>query len=171
MPITVDIDDHGLGDRFGRSGSALVMSVNEGLRAMGRLIVPHKGQESGPLASETPKRTGKLRRSTTFEIIDNPATQKLSVRQGARAANSGAFYGYFVREGTAPHEIRPVRAKALRFQIGGQIVFARKVNHPGTAANPYHVRVYQRLKPQLDEIIQKMGQRVTAYLSGKGQVA
>ena len=42
-------------------------------------------------------------------------------------------------DGTRPHQILPVRAKMLRFTVGGQVVFARVVNHPGTKANPYLV--------------------------------
>lgn len=42
--------------------------------------------------------------------------------------------------GTAPHVIRPVRAKVLRFPVAkGSSVFAYapEVHHPGTAPNPY----------------------------------
>lgn len=42
-------------------------------------------------------------------------------------------------DGTRPHQIRPVRARMLRFTVGGQVVFARVVSHPGTKANPYLV--------------------------------
>lgn len=44
----------------------------------------------------------------------------------------GVPYGIYVERGTRPHIIRPVRAKALRFEIGGQVVFAKFVRHPGT---------------------------------------
>ncbi|MBT2490649.1 hypothetical protein J7E96_19440 [Streptomyces sp. ISL-96] len=43
----------------------------------------------------------------------------------------------FVLDGTRPHVIRPRRAKALRFDMGGRMVFAKKVNHPGTRANNF----------------------------------
>lgn len=43
----------------------------------------------------------------------------------------------FHHDGTDPHVIEPVHAKALRFTVGGAVVFAVKVNHPGTAANPF----------------------------------
>lgn len=47
-----------------------------------------------------------------------------------------APYAGFVAEGTRPHQIVPVSAKALRFEVGGDVVFAARVNHPGTAPNP-----------------------------------
>ena len=45
---------------------------------------------------------------------------------------AGAPCAVFVERGTRPHEIRPVRARALRFEVGGGVVFARLVRHPGT---------------------------------------
>ena len=41
--------------------------------------------------------------------------------------------------GSQPHVIRPVRAKALRFEQAGQVRFAKSVNHPGFPPIP-HVR-------------------------------
>ncbi|MDH6489676.1 hypothetical protein [Streptomyces sp. SAI-127] len=49
-----------------------------------------------------------------------------------------------VLDGTRPHIIRPRRAKgrnnrpaALRFEVGGDVVFAKLVRHPGTRPNPF----------------------------------
>lgn len=40
---------------------------------------------------------------------------------------------------TAPHTITPVSRNALRFTLGGRVVLAKKVNHPGSKipARPY----------------------------------
>ena len=46
-------------------------------------------------------------------------------------------YARYVNDGTRPHIIRPKNAKALRFRVGGQIVYAKVVHHPGTRANPF----------------------------------
>lgn len=43
----------------------------------------------------------------------------------------------YVIKGTRPHQIRPVRAQALRFTVGGRVVFAQVVNHPGTRPNDF----------------------------------
>jgi len=46
--------------------------------------------------------------------------------------NVGAPHAVFVELGTRPHMIRAVVAKALRFKVGGRVVFAKSVRHPGT---------------------------------------
>ncbi|MGX1514042.1 hypothetical protein [Streptomyces collinus] len=46
----------------------------------------------------------------------------------------------FVLDGTKPHIIVPRRAKALRFEAGGSVVFAKRVRHPGTKANNFLAR-------------------------------
>jgi len=44
----------------------------------------------------------------------------------------------WVTDGTTPHEIVPVNARALRWTVpGGTVVFAQHVNHPGTKPNPF----------------------------------
>jgi hypothetical protein len=43
----------------------------------------------------------------------------------------------YVLGGTRPHVIRPVRARALRFTVGGRTVYAKAVMHPGTQPNRF----------------------------------
>jgi hypothetical protein len=44
----------------------------------------------------------------------------------------------YVVNGTRPHIIRPKRAGGvLRFEIGGRVVYARYVSHPGTRPNNF----------------------------------
>lgn len=81
---------------------------------------------------DVPVRTGNLGRS----IREDPQrfAGPLRVTGGVTAT---ARYAVFVHEGTRPHVIRPRQARALRFKIGGRIVFARSVNHPGQRAQPF----------------------------------
>lgn len=72
-------------------------------------------------------RTGELRGS--IDIIDKGAYWKRVV---APAKHAG-----FIEGGTKAHVIRPKHAKLLRFYVGGNVVFAHKVNHPGTAKRPF----------------------------------
>lgn len=46
-----------------------------------------------------------------------------------RSSNKVARY---LESGTKAHTIRPKSKSVLRFQSGGGLVFAKKVNHPGT---------------------------------------
>lgn len=43
----------------------------------------------------------------------------------------------YILGGTRPHVIRPVRARALRFTVGGRTVHAKVVMHPGTKPNNF----------------------------------
>lgn len=52
-----------------------------------------------------------------------------------RLVNS-AEYAEAVSKGTKPHTIMP-RGRVLAFRVGGDMVFAAFVDHPGTTANPY----------------------------------
>jgi len=147
--------------RVNEAGDTVVkISINEGLRKLGRLIVPVKG--TGPLADATPKRTGKGARSTIFQILGGPQEQRLEIRQGARSP-LGVFYLYIVREGRGP--VRAIKAKALHFFIGNKEFFRRSVGP--AAPNPYHLRVLAQLMPSIQEIVNEMGQKVAAYISGK----
>lgn len=60
----------------------------------------------------------------------------------------GATYnlGYLLENGTSPHLIEPVNANVLHFQIGGEDIFTKRVNHPGTTARPH-------FKPALEKNI------------------
>lgn len=54
-----------------------------------------------------------------------------------------AKYAAAVNDGSAPHIIRPKRRKALRFEVDGQIVFAKSVRHPGARARPFLTQAAQ----------------------------
>lgn len=43
----------------------------------------------------------------------------------------------FLQSGTKAHVIRPKRGRFLRFIAGQRVVFAKSVNHPGTAERPF----------------------------------
>ena len=62
----------------------------------------------------------------------------LEVRVGANPGPGGTVgYALYHHEGTEPHVIRPVKAKALAFRYKGRMVYAKTVHHPGTKPNPY----------------------------------
>lgn len=59
--------------------------------------------------------------------------------------SDGVEYGVDVEYGTAPHVIKPSSMKALRFKVDGKNVFAKKIMHPGTEAQPF-------FRPALDQV-------------------
>jgi hypothetical protein len=68
--------------------------------------------------------------------------------RGSVTVGSDLEYAAMVNDGTKPHVIRPKNAKVLRFNVGGQVVFARVVNHPGTRARPFLDRALREVAAQ-----------------------
>lgn len=79
-------------------------------------------------------RTGQLRNSIRRERGGNQFGAYVHVIAGIPGVTNYLGYEMF---GTVPHVIRPRRARALRFEMAGKIVFATKVNHPGTTGSHF----------------------------------
>lgn len=75
-----------------------------------------------------PIRTGATRRSIHEGRVTN---------SGAEIIGSGV--AIIIDTGSRPHSIE-ASGRRLRFQEGGRTIFARKVDHPGTRAEPYRMR-------------------------------
>lgn len=54
-----------------------------------------------------------------------------------------AYFG-FVANGTPPHVIEARAGGTLRFVMNGQVMFRKRVNHPGTAPRPFMQHAYDR---------------------------
>lgn len=97
----------------------------------------------GDIREESPVRTGRL--AGSFELNQlAPLTWRI---------HTAVEYALAVLEGTEAHDIVPVHARALRFQVDGQWVFARRVRHPGTEANPFIDRAVGRTESRLDDLV------------------
>ena len=70
------------------------------------------------------------------------------------AITSGVEYALAVSEGTDPHEIVPVEAQALRFVVEGEVIFARRVQHPGTPGDPYIDRSIEQVQARVPEFVE-----------------
>jgi len=155
--VTVEIEGfERISSALGQNRTLVLGALNRALRRTGSHMVP-------ALKSRTPVRTGKLRASTRFQVKGTAEDMRMEVRQGARTPG-GVIYRPFVTEGTRPHEIKPVNAKALRFVIGGVVVFAKSVKHPGTKANPYHRRTLREEQPEIRRIAKEEADRLAARL-------
>jgi hypothetical protein len=95
---------------------------------------------------EVPRQTGNLGRSIRIGRVTPKEAQTIAA----------ASYALYVHEGTRAHDIRPRNAKVLAFpgagsatlsgrpRKGGKIIFAKRVRHPGTKANPFMLRGAQK---------------------------
>lgn len=73
-------------------------------------------------------RTGHLKWSGFWELQGDGLTAEIGYT---------AKYARWLHEGTRPYTIVPKTAKALRFKVGRQVVFARRVHHPGLRGWPF----------------------------------
>ena len=71
---------------------------------------------------------------------------------------SRAPYAYGVHEGTKPHIIRPVHAKAL-FWPGASHPVAQ-VNHPGSKPNRFMPRIMAKSRPAVDKTFQLTAEKI-----------
>lgn len=101
----------------------------EKVAAHARLLAPKPGQGQGYATGET-----------ALSIkTDGPSIG----RRGPEATVvSSTDHATYVHEGTVPHTIKPRYASKLVFfwRKAGRVVFANKVRHPGTKANPFLVK-------------------------------
>lgn len=69
----------------------------------------------------------------------------LVARVGVNPHEHVRGYALMVHQGTRPHTIVPRRSKSLRFRVGGRIVYATRVSHPGTSPDPFLTRFMREL--------------------------
>ena len=118
------------GDGYGKAASAVRRVIAKRLLRFSRII-------EARLRRDTPVRTGALRRSTERELDIAGPFGRVTILQTA-VDSVGFPYGWYVRNGRDPYVIRPRRAQALRFEVNGEVVFAKRVQHPGYEGRPYH---------------------------------
>jgi hypothetical protein len=112
--------------RGGRELRARLAAMERAKRPVTRTWATETARAMRPMV---PVKTGALRRS-----IDVGHT---SEEEATVVANSSAF---FVDAGTRPHDIEPRRKPSLVFQGKRGTVFARKVHHRGSRAQPFRAR-------------------------------
>ena len=78
------------------------------------------------------------------------------MEEGEAYLKAMANYAVYVEKGTAPHEIRPVNASVLAFEVNGKMVFSSLVNHPGTKPNPFMQRAVEAAREKVEEIFAEL---------------
>jgi HK97 gp10 family phage protein len=86
---------------------------------------------------QIPRRSGRLARTSR---VSTRARRGL-VTASAKVGDKHAWYGHILQHGAAPHVIRARNKPFLRLHGGA---FVRRVNHPGTKANRFMARAFDR---------------------------
>lgn len=92
-------------------------------------------------------RTGGVERGIRGRVVSLTARGAEGVIEATDEASSHLAYG------TRAHEIRPKNAAALNFSIAGRTVFAARVQHPGTKADPFMANAARRAERVLRQSI------------------
>lgn len=127
--------------------SADVHALAEALKASGQqsdatthgVLVDSANYLKAEMEARVPVDTGRLRQSIQVRVENNRVT-----------VGPDTEYAEYVEFGTKPHVIEPKNKKALAFKVGGQMVVVKKVNHPGTKAQPF-------VRPAFDAWVQTLG--------------
>lgn len=111
------------------------------LNAMAASVILIQTDAASVQAGRFKNQTGNLRRSIHKTVE--------SANRGLVFVESTAPYGQSVEFGSKPHVIYPKRGKSLAFKTAdGKMVFAKKVNHPGSKSYPYMRPAFENnLKP------------------------
>lgn len=100
--------------------------------AAGRAEVDVSNDPRVPRGKPRPTGGPKLEDSFVFERVARRSGSRLTV-----TARNVAPHARWTVTGTSAHPIRPVRARALRFESGGLVYIRQSVYHPGNAASSW----------------------------------
>lgn len=100
-------------------------------------------------------RTRNLARSTETRIVRSKNGRIIRVK-------NKATYATIVEKGSKPHTIQARRKKFLRFVVNGQVVFRRKVRHPGTRPTWFLKKATKHAFMQFDDGFKSAVKRMTA---------
>lgn len=90
---------------------------------------------------DAPRRTGRMAGQINYRRMQSDFGRYLEGAAGVNPGSGGQKgYAQIVSSGSRPHIIQARTAKALRFVVAGQVVYTRRVQHPGTRPNPYLTR-------------------------------
>ena len=107
--------------KFSRFNSSTCTKVRE-------TVLKHTLRIEANAKQIVPVKTGALMRSIDHVIYNDGFSGQIG---------SNKSYAAMVELGTAPHIIYPKNGKVLVFEIDGEKIFTRYVNHPGTKPNAY----------------------------------
>lgn len=104
------------------------------------------------------RRTGTLSRS-----IFGVASESGGTVYGKVGSRGVPYADIWENTGSKAHTIEAINAKALRFEIGGKVIFAKRVNIPQQAPRPF---LKPSLKENQDKILQALRSTVMQAMRG-----
>lgn len=132
VQIEIKVDDHQLANLFQHKASQMGAEFNKFSADL--VDIAHRWVQS-----EAPRKTGKLKASVL--------KQNFGTRGLVWLSKGIAPHWIYVLEGTRPHIIRAKYKKALK--VPGWGVF-KSVSHPGTKANPFVDKAYDRMQGDIN---------------------
>ncbi len=94
-------------------------------------------------------RTGRLRSSIAQGGTDSRSRFESTADTAIAYVGTNVSYGVAWERGIAARDIVPIRAKALRFTIGGEILFRKRVRMPAQAPRPFLEPALREMRPQI----------------------
>lgn len=95
-------------------------------------------------------KTGLLEKSLGSGV-EKIGDRAFRVRSDGQIAN----YNIWLEVGSRPHEIKPVKRKALRWVVGNQFAFAKFVKHPGYVGDPIFTMAATHALREFDTLVHK----------------
>lgn len=106
-----------------------------------------------------PRDTGELARS--IEVQQGPTTGTVvATADHAVFVEFGTWSHHLYRPKAGTYEIRPRHAQALRFEIDGEVIFTKKVDHPGIEAQPFMAPAVAEVVPDFVDLLASKGVRL-----------
>lgn len=142
--------------RFARAERALLEERREGVRRLGQRYVALVGEEARGGPGHT------IAKQVSFETFNTGEVVGFRTRLGPIARWHVSGTGLF---GPRNRLIRPVQAKALRFNVGGKTIFRRWVR--GVKPDKYLQRAYKRWLPGAKPELKRVATRFTKEFAAR----
>lgn len=95
-------------------------------------------------------RTNRLRGSITRGAQDSRSRFESTPVTAFAYVGTNVSYGRtWEYDGIPAHDVVPIRAKALRFEIGGQVLFRKRVHIPAQGPRPFLAPALQAMAPMI----------------------
>lgn len=112
--------------------------------------------------------SGNLKRSISTKVVSEwPVEGEVYLDPSTTMITEGKWkgfsYGFFVHQGTKPHEIKPNKKQRLRWSkattAGRKFVFAKRVKHPGTTQDPFILNALKKSRREINAVFTVRMQR------------